>query len=239
MKKNTELTDEQVEQLFAFCRKNGVIYYDLQTELADHLADAITAKMNEEDRHVDFDTALDEVYASFGVMGFAPIVAAKRKSLARWVAKEKCKMFMSYFTWPKAALTAMLAAVLSIAPFVLSFFWLKVLLITSSAVFLVWESVKTIQLKKKRKLQTEQLLLTRKTYEGPGVAVYLFIQLSTFQGMNWFGNQAKFVKEFYIFSIVLILLLLIALAKLSFITKLHAFARKQYPGAFEQAWKNS
>ncbi len=32
------LTDEQVNQLFVFCRKHYVHHYDVQVELVDHLA---------------------------------------------------------------------------------------------------------------------------------------------------------------------------------------------------------
>ena len=36
-----KLTAEQIEQLYVFTRQHYVEYYDLQTELVDHLANAI------------------------------------------------------------------------------------------------------------------------------------------------------------------------------------------------------
>jgi hypothetical protein len=101
----TELTEEQIEELFAFCKKHYVRYYDVQLELVDHLANAIEEKMNT-NKNISFEKALHEVYKGFGVMGFSKILSAKEKEAGKRTAKIKRKIFWSYFTPPKLALTA-------------------------------------------------------------------------------------------------------------------------------------
>jgi hypothetical protein len=39
------LSQEQLQELFSFCEKHFVQYYDVQVELVDHLANAIEAEM--------------------------------------------------------------------------------------------------------------------------------------------------------------------------------------------------
>jgi hypothetical protein len=42
-----KLSSTQIEKLYAFTRQHYVEYYDLQTELVDHLANAIEAQWEE------------------------------------------------------------------------------------------------------------------------------------------------------------------------------------------------
>ncbi len=41
------MTNQQLDQLFAFTQKKGVRYYDLQVELVDHLAERIKGEMEQ------------------------------------------------------------------------------------------------------------------------------------------------------------------------------------------------
>ena len=115
------LTEEQVQRLFEFCVKHHVHHYDVQVELVDHLANAIEEKMSA-DPKLDFDAALASVYASFGILGFSQVVNANAESLAKKYRREKWKLFFSYFSWPKIALTT-LFFVVSLLP--LQFFPFK------------------------------------------------------------------------------------------------------------------
>lgn len=105
------LTSEQIESLFTFCRKHYVYYYDVQVELVDHLANAIESEM-ESDPRISFEKALEKVHKSFGIMGFATVVAEKEKM----VLKQGRKLFWStikeQFTWPKVLLFFSLSSIL-------------------------------------------------------------------------------------------------------------------------------
>jgi hypothetical protein len=233
MANQTELTETQIDRLFDFCRHHNVLYYDLQVELVDHLANLVAAMMSKEGGGLRFDEALEKTYASFGKNGFALIVTNRQQTLFHAARREKSKMFLNYFTWPKAGLTALLVTVFIMAPYVLPVFWLKALLIVSVVAFVIWETVENIRLKKRRSLQMQKLLLTQQAYGGTSVAAPLLIQLAAFRFVNWFGGPSSFViSKFYIFSGTFILLFLIGLVILNFKAKLYAFARHQYPAAF-------
>ena len=74
------LSKEQIEHLFTFTQKKFVNWYDLQVELVDHLANKIEAEM-EADKALSFERALGNVYAGFGIFGFAQIVKEREKVL--------------------------------------------------------------------------------------------------------------------------------------------------------------
>ncbi len=68
-----KLSAAHIEQLYAFTRAHFVDYYDVQTELVDHLANGIEAQWAA-NPDLDFEQALDIEFKKFGVMGFAEIV---------------------------------------------------------------------------------------------------------------------------------------------------------------------
>ena len=93
------LSKEQIEHLFTFTQKKFVHWYDLQVELVDHLANKIEAEMAN-DSTLTFERALGNVYAGFGIFGFAQIVKEREKALRKannilfWHAVK------AEFSWP-------------------------------------------------------------------------------------------------------------------------------------------
>lgn len=63
-----KLSKLQIEQLFNFTRQHYVEYYDLQTELVDHLANAIETEC-EQNPKLTFDEVLHKEFKKFGVLG--------------------------------------------------------------------------------------------------------------------------------------------------------------------------
>ncbi len=109
------LSQEQIQQLFLFTEKKFVRWYDLQVELVDHLANKIEAEM-ELDPSLSFDRALGNVYAEFGIFGFAQIVREKEDSLRKGNNKLLWKEIRTQFTWPNVVRSfAILAVILTIA----------------------------------------------------------------------------------------------------------------------------
>lgn len=105
------LTNEQIESLFTFCEKHFVKYYDVQIELVDHLANAIELEMNV-DSKITFEKALEKVHQSFGVKGFAPLVAKKQVFAEKQNDKLFWKLFKRQFGWPKILLFFLLTVIL-------------------------------------------------------------------------------------------------------------------------------
>ncbi len=104
------LTKEQIQYLFAFCRQHYVQYYEVQIELVDHLANAVEIEMKH-DAKISFEKAIEKIHRSFGVMGFAPLVAEKQKMAEKQSHKLFWKLFATHFKWPKILTFFLLIAI--------------------------------------------------------------------------------------------------------------------------------
>jgi hypothetical protein len=106
-----QLSDEQIQTLFSFTKRKGVHWYDLQLELVDHMACRIEEEITE-NSSLGFDAALDKVYKSFGLFGFAKVVQEKHKQLQRMAKKMWWKEVVSFLKWPRMSLLFLIAFVL-------------------------------------------------------------------------------------------------------------------------------
>lgn len=172
------LNKAQLEELFRFCDKHCVRHYDVQCELVDHLANAIEERMAADER-LGFEAALAQVYAGFGVMGFAGIVDSHAAVLAKQYNRNRYRLFGAFFTLPKIAFTLCILTLLWVLP---AFFTMQQLsvfvavLLVSGAVYegvLVRIQFRTI------KKQRKKLLLLQ---SGPAQAWF----------GSWFVLQAMY-----------------------------------------------
>jgi hypothetical protein len=105
-----KLTSEQIERLYLFTRQHYVEWYDLQTELVDHMANAIEAQWQEHPK-LSFEEALQKEFKKFGVFGFMDVVEKRKAALNKKYNGIIWKHFKAFFTIPKIILTATLVAV--------------------------------------------------------------------------------------------------------------------------------
>lgn len=101
---NRKITPEETTQLFAFCGKHQVHYYDLQIELVDHLASAIEMQWKT-DLELDFNKALKMSFGKFGIYGFSKIKDKKEKELRRKYNRLLWKFFLEFYKLPKIIMT--------------------------------------------------------------------------------------------------------------------------------------
>ena len=99
-----KLTTQQIDQLYLFTRQHYVEWYDLQSELVDHLANAIETQWKENPK-LTFDEALNLVFKKFGVFGFMGVVEEKQKFLGKKYNKLVLSHIKEFFTIPKILLT--------------------------------------------------------------------------------------------------------------------------------------
>lgn len=102
-----KLTPEQVNRLYQFTRLHYVEWYDLQTELVDHLANAIEAQWQEHPK-LSFEEALQKEFKKFGVFGFMDVVEKRQAALNKKYNGIIWKHFKAFFTIPKIILTTIL-----------------------------------------------------------------------------------------------------------------------------------
>ena len=99
-----ELTKEQIQELYKFTRKHYVEYYDVQTELVDHLANDIE-NIWVEHPNLSFEQARDKSFKKFGVFGFMDVVEEKQKQLSKKYVKILWRFTKEWFQLPKIILT--------------------------------------------------------------------------------------------------------------------------------------
>ncbi|WP_319229645.1 hypothetical protein [Draconibacterium orientale] len=101
---NRQITNEETDQLFQFCRRHYVYHYDVQVELVDHLASAIEEQW-EENPELSFDEGLKNSFKKFGIHGFSKIKSQKVKELRRKYNRLLWHYFLEFYRWPKVITT--------------------------------------------------------------------------------------------------------------------------------------
>lgn len=109
-----KVNQAQIQTLYAFTRKHFVEWYDVQTELVDHLANGIEEQW-QENPNLNFDEALKNEFKKFGVFGFSEVVEQKTNALEKHYRKEVWKCLKEFFKLPKIILTSFSVWVLFIA----------------------------------------------------------------------------------------------------------------------------
>jgi len=175
-----KVSREQVERLFAFTRQHFVEYYDLQAELADHLANAIEERWVQQPG-LSFDEALNLEFKKFGVFGFMDVVEKRQLALS----KKYYRLIWQYFKkiLKPLPLIAMIAAGFTIYKLITFNYWIYTILL---AIIFVASSIQLWKLqrayKKKIKETGKRWLLEDIIFGcgGFGVMLYVPIQVSRF-----------------------------------------------------------
>ena len=230
------LSNEQIQHLFTFCKKHHVHFYDVQTELVDHLANAIEEKMRANPA-IPFEKALENVHAGFGVLGFAGLVKSRSESLHKQYNKLRWQLFWSYFAWPKAALTACLLSGFIFLGRLLSqeiLFYIMCILFLSLYVFDIYVVVKAGSTIKKQK---QKLMITQISFER---SFLLFCAGGILSGMvhmeDLFEKVPVVSYAGYVIFIILSVLFLFSTITYGQVMKaVQEMARMQYPEAFQLA----
>jgi hypothetical protein len=100
-----KLSNEQIKILYEFTRQHYVEYYDLQTELVDHLANSIEQQW-EINQNLSFENALQIEFKKFGIFGFSKIVEQRQKVLNKKYNTIVWKLFKEFFNPQKSVLLA-------------------------------------------------------------------------------------------------------------------------------------
>lgn len=230
------LTKEQIEELYKYCERKKVLYYDIQIEIVDHMASAIEEKLKA-NPDVTFKAALEQVHASFGSFGLREIVDAKTSSMSKQYGKIRRQLLRSYFTFPKVALTAFLVVSCITIERLLPDSFLPYVLI-GMGVFILYSFIHHELLKRKlRKQQNRKLLMTDSQYFDFGfIYLILLFQFGTdFLKTGVFSitdeeiinmGQYYFTVFFFIFYTIM------TLARKEMITRIAEKAKERYPAVF-------
>ncbi|MFN3967371.1 hypothetical protein [Flavobacterium sp.] len=128
-----KLNADQVERLYAFTRQHYVEYYDLQTELVDHLANAIEEQWQQNPK-LSFEEALQKEFKKFGVFGFMEVVEKRQAALNKKYNKLVWNELKAFFSLPKIIGTF---AAIGIVFYLLKYFQKDVLMVQMGFLALV------------------------------------------------------------------------------------------------------
>lgn len=228
-----KLTENQIQKLYKFTQQHYVEWYDLQTELVDHMANDIEDIWNKEP-NLSFDQAKDKSFKKFGVCGFSDVISEKTKALQKQYRKLIWKHLIEYFKLPKIALTLLLILLLCLfihkienKHFVLIPTLLGMLFITFYFTFNLIEKIKIQQKNTKKKWLIERSFLglgniLQILLAMVNLGLQFNLVLNTKE--SWGSASEIFLASFIIiFSIILFIAIKIIPKKLA------AELSKQYP----------
>lgn len=223
-----KLTNPQIEQLYTFTQKHYVDWYDVQTELVDHLANGIeTQWQNNPD--LAFDTALQLEFKKFGVIGFGDVIEEKMSALNKHYWLLVWKSFKDFFRLPKIILTVFLIwtyyQLLIAIPYKIWFVGFSVLLLFAIPIYKIYKQVRRI---KRIKKQTNRKWLFDNIALQLGGIINFF---GVFVQVAFFNNGAFFSTKFsLIFSVIIVLFSLVVYIALFIASpKLRKDMAKQHP----------
>ena len=221
-----KITETQTQQLYTFTRKHYIEYYDVQTELVDHLANGIEAQW-EENPNVNFDDALNREFKKFGVFGFMDVLEQKQNAMSKTYFKLLLKFTKEWFKLPKIALTITL------------FFILNWSIILDKYVFLILIAILLILdliglfnlryiLKKRSKHQNKKLLFENIIFQTAGLNAFLVLS-PVFNIINLTSIEIA-TKYSYLLALLLTFLIIGSYITLFvFPKKADSLLKKQYP----------
>ena len=147
-----KLTSQQIDRLYQFTRQHYVEWYDLQTELVDHLANSIETQWQENPK-ISFDDALQVEFKKFGVFGFMTVVEERQVVLGKKYNKLVWQHFKSFFTIPKIIGTATVFAILVQLLLKFEHAYLIVSSLFVLSTFLFWIGIVKMSRKNKREMK--------------------------------------------------------------------------------------
>ena len=224
MENKFTLSEIQIEHLFAFVKKKIGNDYDMQVELVDHLTGLIEANMEANPTH-DFETALNKVYAGFGIFGISNhlnerAIATQKNERRLW-----WQHFKALFGWPAALVSIVIAFGL--------FFLLKFL----GFIFTLWFLVAlalliTIKMAKQNRTQKSIVTVVEFGRKMFFTSCFVTITQAIFQSLLSWNSTENYDNSPWAFLPILVILLY-NLATLKVYLQLLNNAKGNYPLAFK------
>jgi hypothetical protein len=215
-----KLSKSQIDQLFNFTRQHYVEWYDLQSELVDHLANAIETEW-EQNPKLTFDEVLNNEFRKFGVFGFMDVVEERQKFLGKKYNHLIWKYYKDFFRLPKIILT--LGSMFMLYKLMFVFGELKEIIITTVVVLsiglFIYTFFKTRRLKNSQDINRKKWLFEEVSIQRRNAIIMILpsfiinVTHNFFQGDDW-TNLTKII-----YPIALVLIALYIFIQLKIIPK--------------------
>ncbi len=205
-----KLTQTHIQELYNFTRKHFVYFYDVQTELVDHLANDIEEIWVEQPK-LSFEQARDKSFKKFGVFGFMDVIESRQKAMNKRYVKILWRFFKEWFTFPKLITT--------LAIFLSFFLLLKIpyseyILLTGLFVLVTYDLIKQLKSKRKHKnkeVQKEKIFLLESLIGGTRQGFSGLVFINIFNCLNMIKIPFNTLENYWLilisFSITCIVIL--------------------------------
>jgi len=100
-------SENQIKELYKFTKDHFVDYYDVQTELVDHLANDIEQIWLVQPQ-LSFQEARMNSFKRFGIFGFMTVVEQKQKAMTKRYWNILFRFAKAWFSLPKIIITGMI-----------------------------------------------------------------------------------------------------------------------------------
>jgi TRAP-type C4-dicarboxylate transport system permease large subunit len=187
-----KISQDEIQDLYAFTRQHFVEHYDLQTELVDHLANDIESIWIKQPK-LHYREARDKAFKKFGVFGFMDVLEKRHKAMNKKYIKYLWFEFKKWFTFPKLliTLTVFIAFYTAFSTNMASY-----VLVLSYGLIAIWCIYKSIQLnrqfrRRKEKSQKKWMLEEIIFKQAGGSALMLISQLPT-----WFRISGDYFDSY-------------------------------------------
>jgi hypothetical protein len=223
-----KLSAEQIERLYQFTRQHYVEYYDLQSELVDHLANAIEEQWQENPK-LSFEEALQIEFKKFGIFGFSEVVEQRQSALNKKYTKMVWNELKEFFSIPKIIGTiSAIGIVFYLMKQLQNDFWIVQLLFLFLFVSYFIGLIILVRKNKKNNIVTQKKWLLKDIIYGYGSTagfMNLPLQASIHLDANNYNNWVIFL-----FSFVLVVLFLTEYIMLIYIpSKAEDYLKQTYP----------
>lgn len=164
-----KISSSEIEQLYDFTKQHYVEYYDLQTELVDHLANGIEERWHKNPK-LSFKEGLDLEFNKFGIFGFADVIKEREKAMNKRYIKIIWKEIKKQFKQPLILIgIAIFMAVTTYFRNGIVFTVLCILLLLQSIYFLI----RTRKIRRKSKKRKRIYLLEKIIMQSSGANMFL------------------------------------------------------------------
>jgi len=205
-----KLTEAQIQELYKFTRKHYVYFYDVQSELVDHLANDIE-DIWQAQPNLSFQDARDTSFKKFGIFGFMDVIEAKQKQMNRRYGKILWRFFKEWFTLPKVVVTiSLFLAIFSFLKITYSEYLLLGVLFILVTVDLIKQSKMKKKNKNKEKKKEKIFLLESMIGDTrQGFSVVAFVNI--FNSINFVKVPFNSLENHWLFLVSFISTLLLLL----------------------------
>ncbi len=229
----SNLSVDQIERLYEFTSQHYVEYYDVQTELVDHLASAIEDHW-QENPHQDFEVLLQKEFKKFGVFGFMNVVEERQKVMQKKYFKLIGKEILKYLKLPTIIL--FIITMWMVFTFITQLKYGTTILFFSFIVAIIFlliiTSIRLFKLKKAVKNGRKKLYLLEKTLLNSGQFCGLFlIPVHLFNISDYLDNTENFGNLFHLsFTLIFTIALVVLHIMINVLpSKKESILKKTYP----------